>query len=299
MKRKGFTLVELLGVLTLIGIIAIIALPTVDAILKRSRNKTFENTKNTIITSARSWLTDYKYLLTDNGDVIILTLGDLKELGYIDFDIKNPTTEICLSNSNKVTITRIKDDNNNRYDIVLDEKLVDGTEEDCETAVKGPHIYLTASPVEIALGSSATTVTAQLKANMTAISKDGTDITGSVTCASLNTTKPGNKTVKCSVTNAGVTKEMNVKVKVIDKTPPVIVGAEDKTYPKTTTNINLMTGISATDNSGETITVKLVENNLKKNASGGYDPGIFYAIYSATDSSGNTATIQIKITITQ
>lgn len=293
MKRKGFTLVELLGVLTLIGLIAVIALPTVDSILKRSRNKSLENTKNSIKTAARNWLTDYKYLLSDNGDQIILTLGDLKELGYIDYDIKNPTTEICLSNSNKVTITRVKDDNNNRYDVELDEKLIDGDEEDCEAVVKGPHIYVNSDNIEVEYGTNSSVANVQIKSKLTAISKNGDDISSSVTCGSVNTTKIGTQSIKCSVTNSEVTKETTVKVNVVDKTAPVITGAPERIILSTTdTNLEskIKAGITATDNSGNvTLTVN---TNAKAGVAGDY-----YAIITASDSSGNSTSVTITVII--
>ena len=48
MKHKGFTLVEILAVITIIGILALITIPTVDSIIKSSKNDAYEVQKSAI-----------------------------------------------------------------------------------------------------------------------------------------------------------------------------------------------------------------------------------------------------------
>ena len=49
MNKKGFTLIELLAVILILGIIALIAIPTVNYILKESRKGAFEASARNII----------------------------------------------------------------------------------------------------------------------------------------------------------------------------------------------------------------------------------------------------------
>lgn len=49
MNKKGFTLIELLAVILILGIIALIAIPTTNEIIKTSKMNVFKNTNTTIV----------------------------------------------------------------------------------------------------------------------------------------------------------------------------------------------------------------------------------------------------------
>ena len=128
MNKKGFTLVELLGVIAILGIIALIIIPVVDSSNKKIKKKAYETQKDSIILALKDYKTSTPELFY-NTNVVTLTLGELKELGYIDYDIRNPKTEMCISNNLQLKIEKIH--NNYEYSIIGNE-LIDGTENDCE-----------------------------------------------------------------------------------------------------------------------------------------------------------------------
>ena len=49
MNKKGFTLIELLAVILILGVIAVIAIPTVNSIINTSKLNVFKNTNMAII----------------------------------------------------------------------------------------------------------------------------------------------------------------------------------------------------------------------------------------------------------
>jgi prepilin-type N-terminal cleavage/methylation domain-containing protein len=55
MKKNGFTLIELLAVILILGIIALIAIPTVNNIIQQSRLGAWETTGNNMTDSAEAY----------------------------------------------------------------------------------------------------------------------------------------------------------------------------------------------------------------------------------------------------
>lgn len=82
MRRNGFTLIEVLGVVTLLAIISTIVLITVDKSLKDSKDTLSSIQIETIKSAADMWKTDNIELVPDTGYYTI-TLGDLIDAGYI------------------------------------------------------------------------------------------------------------------------------------------------------------------------------------------------------------------------
>lgn len=58
MKSKGFTLVELLGTIVILAIIALIAFPAILGLLNSSQDETDEALQNFAITGARNYVND-------------------------------------------------------------------------------------------------------------------------------------------------------------------------------------------------------------------------------------------------
>ena len=101
--KRGFTLVELLAVLILLGVVSLIAIPSIGKILNRSREKARESTKNELIKAAKEYYADNIRELPDDGSHKCLSVSEIEESGYIsNDDIIDPKTKKKLTGYIKI-----------------------------------------------------------------------------------------------------------------------------------------------------------------------------------------------------
>ena len=106
MNNKGFTLIETLMVIVLIGIISLILVPNVVSMINKNKTKSCENLKNNIISATKIYVNENKYDLNFTCDnEVDITISTLKENGKISDDIKDPKTNIAISDEEKVEVT--------------------------------------------------------------------------------------------------------------------------------------------------------------------------------------------------
>ena len=126
MKKRGFTIVELLGVIVILSIIAAIATPIVQKTLNNNRDKLYDIIK----TQLKDYTKDYLAVNTDrlpvdDGDTADITLEALKKNGNLQINVINPRTNNVISNQSYVKVT--KKNNNYTYEVYLYD-LVDADE---------------------------------------------------------------------------------------------------------------------------------------------------------------------------
>lgn len=290
MKRKnGFTFVELLAVITIIGVMSLIAAPTVERITKENKEKIYQTQLDNIVLALKNWASDNKELLpSKNNEVLTLTLGSLKADGYLEYELKNPKNNKCFDNDMILLIT--KEEKNYDYKIDLDTIK---ESDNCSMDEEIPIIVLNGSIVENVEVNSA-----YIDKGVVAYDKDGNDITEDVTkiisgnAANIDTSVVGKEyVISYSVTSNNKTAKTSRTVKIIDTIGPTIY-APNIIIGLDVAEFNLEEGVSATDNSKETITVTCTSHNLKLGVAGKYT-----ATYTATDSSGNKTTQNRIITI--
>lgn len=91
-KKYGFTLIEVLVVIIILGLLAVILYPTFDKLIKNNKEKLYEKQVETLEHSASLWGTDNLSLL-NNAGTYRLDLNTLYTAGYINNDdIINPMT---------------------------------------------------------------------------------------------------------------------------------------------------------------------------------------------------------------
>lgn len=85
MRKNAFTLVEVLGVIILLGLVSAITVPVVKTTLEESKKKVLNKQINTIIESTKNWGIKNidKLPEKDNGAILIKT-DTLKEAGFLE-----------------------------------------------------------------------------------------------------------------------------------------------------------------------------------------------------------------------
>ncbi len=292
--EKGFTLIELIGVIIIIGILSLLVTPTIENNLKKSKQRIYDNQISNIESSLTDWATDHtKYLPENEGESITLTLIQLKQGGYVDKDIQNPITKKLFPNDMLLTITL----KYNKYVYnVLDDT---GTIIDVEVNPNAPIIILNGNPTDYV-----EVFDTYIDAGVTAITSTGslidesyvtTTITGSGT--TIDTSNLNKYTisyvVKDPANNLTSTAIRNVVIR--DTTKPTLITPPNITLESTSLeSFDPLFGASANDNFDGDLT-----SSIKVGGNLSIIPGTYYLTYNVTDSSNNKTTSKRKIVITQ
>lgn len=117
MNKQGFTLIELVGVIALLGIIFLITYTEVNKSIDKSNNELYQAQLSNIKAAAQDWTVDNLDKLPENdGDSTNVTLNDLQNGGYIETNLKNSKTKEQLSTTIYVKIT--KKNSNYVYEVI-------------------------------------------------------------------------------------------------------------------------------------------------------------------------------------
>lgn len=110
MKNKGFTLVELLAVLILLAILTLLIVPNVSKSINFFRRDSIKKQTDNILTAASNWVSHQiehnPNILPKDGENVLVTIGELKNAGFLEINIKNPSNNKLIPNTDIVTITR-------------------------------------------------------------------------------------------------------------------------------------------------------------------------------------------------
>ena len=117
--KKGFTVIELLATIIVLGIISTIGVVVFDNIVHNMRIKAFETQKESIILSAQKWISDKRG--TENYPNIFpyqLTLEELLKEEYIEKNICNQEERLTIDYRN--SYVEIKENNKTyEYNLVI------------------------------------------------------------------------------------------------------------------------------------------------------------------------------------
>ena len=214
MNKKGFTLAELLGVLIIIGVLALLILPTIDNSIEESKDKMYKTQIHNIEEAATNWGARNMMLLPEyENEYIIVYLWQLKVGGFIDDDVRDPRNDKLFPNDMEIKITR----KNNKYVY----EVVDGSGTEGNTDI--PDLD---KPIITLIGDSIIMIhinSGYEELGAIAVSGDGKDLTDFIVISSdVDTAKEGTYYVKYNVTYDGMDAEEVVRiVHVMDKNPAI------------------------------------------------------------------------------
>ena len=217
MKKNGFTLIELLGVLLVLGVIILIAVPSITAVLDKSKDRLYKTQLNTIKEAARLWGAQNIYNLPENdGDVVTISLLQLKLSGFLEIGIKNPKTDKLFPDDMNIVIK--KNGFTYSYEVLEDSgttnEIIDST---------APLITLNGSIVQnVEINTSFVDLGATAKGRDNTSLEVNKVITQNGVDATIDTSKLGTYIITYSATHKGKTTSIQRKVQVIDTKKPVL-----------------------------------------------------------------------------
>lgn len=102
MNNRGFTLVELLVTIVLLGVIASISFVSINAAIKKADKNTYKNTVGEIKVAAKQYASDNRYNDTQTTSITVAELITGKYLKLSGDKIKDvcANTEVSISNIN-------------------------------------------------------------------------------------------------------------------------------------------------------------------------------------------------------
>ena len=81
MKKRAFTLIEIIGVVILLGVLSLITIPTVNIIIKNGKQKSLETTIKNLESAAYNY--SNKHDIGYSSKTNSIQISELKKTGYI------------------------------------------------------------------------------------------------------------------------------------------------------------------------------------------------------------------------
>lgn len=107
-NKNGFTMIEILAVVTILGIISVIGVVAVSGMIKKGNENYYESQKKELITATKSYLQKNQALYPrKSGDVTTVTLGKLQENNYIG-EFVDSNKAACDKNDTKVEVAFVE-----------------------------------------------------------------------------------------------------------------------------------------------------------------------------------------------
>ena len=137
MNKKGFTLIEIIGAIIILGILMLIAITYVDKNMNRFRGNYYVSIGNTILSSGKEFFTDNrKYLPSKYLESSQVSLNTLEGQKYLD-EVLDYEGNSCNKDSYVIVIKKSKTEYDYYLCLICDEDNYDNTEKnECDSVWK-------------------------------------------------------------------------------------------------------------------------------------------------------------------
>ena len=115
MNKKGYTLIELLSVIVIIGLVIGIVMFAISVVLSGSKEKYYKSIENNILLASNNYFEDYRYMQPINDDISEVSIIDLVEKKYIEI-IKDSSGNECTNGK----VYAYRENNNTAYKVCLE-----------------------------------------------------------------------------------------------------------------------------------------------------------------------------------
>lgn len=97
LNYKGFTLVELLAVIAIMGMLAVIMVPTISGVIEENKKNNSANLKNSIKSSARAYISDNRYEISLDNNSCNNNTRNITFIGNDYIDESKITVELLVN----------------------------------------------------------------------------------------------------------------------------------------------------------------------------------------------------------
>lgn len=104
--KKGFTLAELIGVLVVLALIGMIAIPSVANSIKDNKRKLCNINFSNIVDEAKGWASNNIEKLPSLNETVEITFSDLVKYGYAESNLIDSKTKEAFTDDWKIVITK-------------------------------------------------------------------------------------------------------------------------------------------------------------------------------------------------
>lgn len=108
-NEKGFTMIELLATITILGVLSTLAVVSMNSVTKHAKNATYQEFEETLKDSTANYLLYNTGLIPDVGGSYKVMASKLTSEGYLD-NLTDPQNKTANCNNNSYVIVKRNSD---------------------------------------------------------------------------------------------------------------------------------------------------------------------------------------------